>query len=683
MVSLALPATSLATPGWTPPRDFALPSGAVSGLTRIGYGPGGVATVAFIEIDSISVPIQTVLHVGTIAPGGAYAEQLRVPANATSTPVGAELAVGANGAAVLAYSTIDPTKAPGTGPVTYLAAYRPAGSASWQAAITVASDTTQILGVSTSTVPAVSADGTAAVAVDHLDPGLSPAGASIDVVVRPVNGGWGSPTRLAASAAQSADGVQLGFDAQDNLTAGFALRLGNGRHTLADQRRTASNGLWGTLEDITGSDVTSDAGTPALAVAPDGSAVLAFQYVHYTGSKTLDVNAVTRTGTSAGWTPVTDVAPGGASSAPLAASISPTTDRAYILYGLQGLSSPLDCVGAVRATAGGVFTSPRCVSPTNFSSGSGGVTLLGDDAYFAWSGTPESGTNQVIEGTRWPDASASPEASTDLETPGPSLGFNQLVADRQGSVAVFWRSGNGLNAALRAAAYDAAGPTIVAVIPASAETGATVQFRASAVDLWSQSPGGLLQWSFGDGATGSGGQPTHAYTHPGTYTVTVTAADGLGNTSTSTRQITVTSARPSALAISAVSQSRARWRAGAALPHLARARTRPATPVGTSFRFTLTRAAKVTLAFVIPDAGRASGHRCVSPTRHNRRARHCALAAGALVVSGHAGKNSLSFAGRLSRRARLAAGTYSVTIRAQAAGKTVTAKALRFSIVTR
>src|SRR5690606_16047028 len=42
------------------------------------------------------------------------------------------------------------------------------------------------------------------------------------------------------------------------------------------------------------------------------------------------------------------------------------------------------------------------------------------------------------------------------------------------------------------------------------------------------------QWSFGDGATGSGKNPSHAYSTAGVFTAIVTATNGAGSTSAST-----------------------------------------------------------------------------------------------------------------------------------------------------
>lgn len=54
------------------------------------------------------------------------------------------------------------------------------------------------------------------------------------------------------------------------------------------------------------------------------------------------------------------------------------------------------------------------------------------------------------------------------------------------------------------------------------------------------------EWSFGDGAIGSGVAPTHAYTALGTYTVTVTVRDALGGSSTASTTATIVNQPPAA-----------------------------------------------------------------------------------------------------------------------------------------
>ena len=668
---------AIATPGWTSPANFTLPANASPYWLHVAYQTGGTATIAYLEVVSQS-PLQTVLHVGVIPPGGSYQEQMRIPSTSASYPVDISLAQAPDGAAVVEWAALQGSN-PTTSPYTYTASYRPAGSASWGAPVTVATDSTRTAGISEYLSTAVSANGTAAAGVDHVDPTIpSPYGYRIDVAINS-GGSWGASAQISPPA-DSSEQLALGFDATGDLTAAFRLRMGNGRYTLAVKRRPATTGIWGSLEDVTGSDITSDVEVPQLAVAPDGSAVLAFQYVHYAAPYTVDVNAVTRSGQNGAWSSPVNVGAGGASSAPMAAGISPN-DTAYILYRFQGTSSGLDCNGVVRASVGGAFTSPHCVSPLAFeNSSAGGVTFLGNDAYFAWSGQPNGSGGYVAEGSRWTTSAAQPDSFTDLESPTNSITFNGLVGDEDGGAAAFWLTSSG---SVRVSAFDTGGPNLMSAnVPSSATAGSTVTMSASFADLWS-GVAGALSWSFGDGASGSGAQVSHTYAAGGTYTITVTALDGLGNSTSATFPVTVAPATPSpvpAATLTHIGQSAPRWREHA-LSHKRRGKAK-ALPVGTTFRFTLNTSATVTLKFRRRLAGRRVGGRCVAPTRRNRHRRACTrqLAAGSLTVAGRGGANRIPFAGRLANHRLLPAGSYTVVFTA-AGGAGPTAQ-LSFTIAT-
>jgi PKD repeat protein len=75
------------------------------------------------------------------------------------------------------------------------------------------------------------------------------------------------------------------------------------------------------------------------------------------------------------------------------------------------------------------------------------------------------------------------------------------------------------------------------VLTANPFTGLPVSFDASG----SVDNGTILsyEWDFGDGATGSGISPAHAYANPGTYPVTLTVTDDFGLSASTSTQVTV------------------------------------------------------------------------------------------------------------------------------------------------
>jgi len=138
------------------------------------------------------------------------------------------------------------------------------------------------------------------------------------------------------------------------------------------------------------------------------------------------------------------------------------------------------------------------------------------------------------------------------------------------------------------------------------------------------------------------------------------------------------------LAIGALAQSRRRWRE----PKKHHAVRGPrGTAAGTVFSFTLSQPAKVDLEFARLARGLRVHGACRAASRANRanrRTRSCALSRGAgmTVLSGQAGRNTLTFSGRLSGGRRLAPGSYLVTVRAVGGDEAVVARAgLRFVIV--
>ena len=75
------------------------------------------------------------------------------------------------------------------------------------------------------------------------------------------------------------------------------------------------------------------------------------------------------------------------------------------------------------------------------------------------------------------------------------------------------------------------------------DAGSSVSFDG----LGSLDPGGgplTYTWSFGDGGTATGPQPTYVYTVPGTYIATLKVSDGFGGTNSDMATVTVNDAPP-------------------------------------------------------------------------------------------------------------------------------------------
>jgi hypothetical protein len=90
-----------------------------------------------------------------------------------------------------------------------------------------------------------------------------------------------------------------------------------------------------------------------------------------------------------------------------------------------------------------------------------------------------------------------------------------------------------------------------------------------------------------------------------------------------------------------------------------------AVPRGTTFRYRLSEAARVTILIERVRPGRRVGRRCVRPTRANRRRPRCTryVLTGTLTRRSRAGQNTVAFSGRIGRRA-LSPGSYRATLQA-------------------
>jgi hypothetical protein len=523
------PAAS-ASPGWTAPSPFPTPLGETITQAATGFATGGTATVAFIETGS-GAPV---LHVGTVAPGAGYAEQLSLGGSGGAAPVSLSLAVAGDGAAVLAWELA------GTGaPTRYEVAFRPSGDAGWSAPVTLALDAAGTpVSAPARLVTAIAPDGTAAAAVEHPDP--SSGGQRIDAVVISPAGAAGPPSQLGSAGVPASD-VSLGFGGGDSLTATF---ISGG----ALEAQTWTGGGW----SAPGQFASAAQAPVQLAVSPDGSAAVAFD-----SAAGGPLELITRSGGD--WSGPIGVSTSGA--APLAVGLA-ADDTPYVLF-----SDAADGCTAVGRDAGGSVTE-ACLPGSMSGANVGGIAFRGTIAYLGW------GTGSIVQGASWAPGDAGPGAATTLDRAVGS-GLVDVSADGDGSVGVLWMVGGGL----RAAAFDAGAPILIAAdVPGMLPALQTASFTATFTDLWSGV--GSITWSFGDGTpTTSGAQSSHAYAAAGAYPVTATAADGLGNTTTQRFAVTV---GPPSPRLSRVSQSRRAWK-----PRQ-----------GTVFRFSLSEAAQVTFTFM-------------------------------------------------------------------------------------
>lgn len=134
--------------------------------------------------------------------------------------------------------------------------------------------------------------------------------------------------------------------------------------------------------------------------------------------------------------------------------------------------------------------------------------------------------------------------------------------------------------------------------------------------------------------------------------------------------------------MSGVTQQHRRWRKSRKFNPFRLVASRHV-PVGTTFHFTLSRAASVRLVFTQPAPGRKVHGKCVARRSSNRHKHKCTrtVIRGSLHLAGHPGANSVKFYGWLSSHRKLKPGKYTVVITATTPGAGSTSRKLKFTIV--
>lgn len=177
---------------------------------------------------------------------------------------------------------------------------------------------------------------------------------------------------------------------------------------------------------------------------------------------------------------------------------------------------------------------------------------------------------------------------------------------------------------------------------------------------------------------------------PGVNQVTAVASDGAGNEARTVRSFLFTPPPPPfvpvadvvAPSISRASLSASMFRVGSGATAVSAQRRRPA---GTTIRYSVSEASRVTFAIARRTTGRRVGSRCVRSTRRNRSRRKCTrfVAGRTLTRRAPAGANQLRFTGRVGTR-KLGVGRYRFAIVAtDAAGNRSRPRLLPFRIVRR
>jgi PKD repeat protein len=200
--------------------------------------------------------------------------------------------------------------------------------------------------------------------------------------------------------------------------------------------------------------------------------------------------------------------------------------------------------GACASVMPGTYT-PGCVADSD------STLVKGAGTVFATVGTGGNGNYAVH-----PDDSEAGYFASSYGNPAtPTYGSLDVTA-----------SATQLSASFARAAGAAFSDSFVIGPPAAGNQPPNAVFASSCTDLacsfdgtGSTDPDGTITsfaWDYGDGATGTGGSPSHTYAAAGTYTARLTVTDDGGATAVATRTLTVTAPPPPADTLAADSFER-------------------------------------------------------------------------------------------------------------------------------
>ena len=345
-----------------------------------------------------------------------------------------------------------------------------------------------------------------------------------------------------------------------------------------------------------------------------------------------------------------------------------------------------------RSALGGAFAAATAI-PNGLTSPTAPVlAAAGDGSVVAlWSGLNATAKNVIAGARRGPGGTTFAGLP---EAPGVDNSSPALAMDEEGNAPAAWaHMSSGPQYAVQASGLDVAGPeAIVTTFPSAAATGVAFAYGAGLADRWSFPTG---TWTFGDGTSGPlDGQKSYAA--PGSYVATLTMTDAFGNSRAVTFPITVTGAgalivpggagTPDTIApvLSAAKLTNTTFAVDAkgAAETLVTAKK---AKKGTTFRFTLSEAARVLFKIEQKAKGRKVGRTCRKPARSNRSRKACTrlVAIGTFGQDAAAGGNARKFSGRLGKKS-LKPGSYRATLSARdAAGNVSAVRRLSFRVVAR
>ncbi len=543
-------------------------------------------------------------------------------------------------------------------------AFRPAGG-DWQSPVSLSSEA-----IPGADDPQVSLDTKGdAIVIWHRG---GPFGGAVQTAYRPQGGAWQTPVNISEVGFEP----QISFDREGDALA--AWEHYDGSNYVVQTAYKPQDGAWQTPVDVSEAGETAE--QPRLALDEQGDATAVWRrWVHGLFSYRI---------VQAAFMPA-----GGAWQAPVnitgeADELDQPKDAAEPGIAVDGQGDAVavwawefgsPAIQAAFRPRGSSWQAPVSLSEEGASSPQVSIDGQGN-ALAVWERSETA--NHIVESAFRP-ASGKWQAPVGLSEEASRALEPQVAFDGQGDAVTVWSGENGIEDA----GFVAAGPSLNSLsIPTTGVVGQPLAFSVAPLDVWSVL--GETTWSFGDGASSSGTNVTHAYGAAGTYEVVLHSTDVFGNVTSTSGKVTIAAAPPTstpspsaptspstspvAPTVNAVAQSASTWREAGK------------SPVGTEFSLWLNEQATVSFRFAHRENGRMVGHRCLAMNSKNTKGDPCsrAVLAGALSFAGHSGTNRAEFRGRVSRSSRLKPGRYTLVITAtNAVGERSSPKSLSFTIV--
>jgi len=556
-----------------------------------------------------------------------------------------EIAVDPAGDAVVVWQGL------GAGNQLISASVRRAGGG-WQAPVTL-SETEQV-----ASEPAVAISGGGeATAVWQSSNG---ANTIIQARSHPSAGGWEAIRRISSSGGHETNPV-IAANAAGGLAAAW---ISNGNDISGAARRVGSE--WGGPSGVPYTEWQPS--SPQIGLDKAGQAVAVWGSNHESEAEVR--SALLPAGS--GWKPSVVIAkvPGEALADGLSVSEAGEATALWTLgpSGSEQLQAAMMTPQGSWGTTAGLAGPENHIGEAVLATNATGASLVG------WN---SANGNEIQLHTRARPAGGAWTAKLNLSGPGESGFIGGVALDASGNALELARHQAGASTrTIDAAEFPIAGALLGGPsIPAHGTAGIPVAMSIGPADELTAL--GIVDWSLGDGAGASGATISHIYARPGTYAISVSGQDDFENPFAASGSISIA---PRAPVLGLLRQSAARWREGKKPARVA-ASHKP--PVGTTFSFTLNEPSTLDFAFTTPGPGRRVRGRCVAQSRRNAHARHCTRPTlrGSLRLAGHAGTNHVSFQGLLSKHAKLAPGTYTLTLTAAAEGLKSAGRRLTFTIL--